>query len=140
MSKSDFIITNDKSKIDIDFVHQYLSKTSYWAKDRSKKDVIKSIENSICFTALDANENQVGFARVATDVVVFAWIMDVFVKEDHKGFGIGKLLIESILKHPTISSVNGIGLKTFDAHGLYEKYGFSIVDDPEIWMFKKMKK
>lgn len=139
MSESSIEITNDKSLVNVEYVHQYLSKTSYWAKGRSKEDVIQSIENSICFSVLDSNKNQIGFARVVTDTVVFAWIMDVFVDKRYQGLGIGKLLIKNMLSHPSLAEVNGIGLKTFDAHGLYKKYGFNIVDDPEIWMFKKIK-
>ena len=73
-------ISTDKHKIDLDFVHQYLSEEAYWSKGRSKEAVARSIANSLCFAVLDVkSKKQIGFARVATDYVVFAWVMDLFV-------------------------------------------------------------
>ncbi len=40
--KKDFIISTDKSKIDIAAVHNYLSKESYWAKNISLDTCNKS--------------------------------------------------------------------------------------------------
>ncbi|WP_223826548.1 GNAT family N-acetyltransferase [Flagellimonas sp. S3867] len=126
--------------MDIPLIHQYLSQQSYWAKGRSVELVEKSIDNSLCFGVFDENENQIAFARIATDFVVFAWLMDVFVKESHKGIGVGKLLMDAIVYHPDLTPVKGIGLRTNDAHNFYRKYGFDSIPDPETWMFKMRSK
>ncbi len=134
-------ITTDKSKINLKYVHEYLSTESYWAKGRSLDSVILSIENSMCFSMfLKERETQIGFARVATDYVVFAWIMDVFIEEKFRGKGYSKLLMNHILEHPELKQVNGFGLRTDDAQGLYNQFGFSGIPEPESWMFKKNKK
>ena len=133
-------ITTDKNRINLEFVHRYLSNTSYWAKGRSLEDVKRSIANSLCFSLFYKTSNsQIGFARVATDYVVFAWIMDVFVTDEFKGKGYGKMLVNQILNHPDLQNVNGFGLRTNDAHGLYRQFGFTKIPDPETWMFKKNK-
>ncbi|MGB5555020.1 MAG: GNAT family N-acetyltransferase [Flavobacteriaceae bacterium] len=124
--------------MDIPFIHNYLSEKSYWAKGRSLYLVEKSIENSLCFGLFNADDKQIGFARIATDYVVFAWLMDVFVAESYRGKGAGKVLLDFIFKHPDIQRVNGIGLRTNDAHALYAKYGFKEMPNPETWMFKKI--
>lgn len=134
-------ITTDKTRINLEFVHNYLSNQSYWAKGRSLEDVQLSIDNSLCFSLLDKKRNvQIGFARVATDYVVFAWLMDVFIDEQFKGKGYGKMLVDSILNYPKLNNVNGFGLRTSDAHGLYGKFGFSEIPEPKTWMYKKMDK
>ncbi|BFP43050.1 GNAT family N-acetyltransferase [Flavobacteriaceae bacterium GF1] len=133
-------ISTDKDRINLEFVHRYLSYTSYWAKGRSLEDVKQSIANSLCFSLFcKASNSQIGFARVATDYVVFAWIMDVFVTDEFKGKGYGKMLVNQILNHPDLQNVNGFGLRTSDAHGLYRQFGFTKIPDPETWMFKKNK-
>lgn len=132
-------IQTDFSVMDVDLIHDYLSNQSYWAKDRTRAEVLKSMENSLCFGAFAEHENQVGFARVATDYAVFAWVMDVFVLPEFQGSGIGKKLMEAVMTHPLLSNVNGIGLRTLDAHELYRKFGFERVPDADNWMFKRTK-
>ena len=128
-----FYISTDKSKLDVDLIHQFLSQQSYWAKGRSIEVVRKSINNSLCFGVFLGNE-QVGFARVVTDYAVFAWIMDVFVLERFRKNGVGKMLLDAIMKHPELTQLQRWGLATEDAHGLYERYGFRIVSRPETFM------
>ncbi|WP_350291806.1 GNAT family N-acetyltransferase [uncultured Croceitalea sp.] len=129
-------ISRNKTMLDIDFIHNYLSMESYWAKGRSREDVVKSIENSICFGVFNEEQSQIGFARVITDGVVFAWIMDVFITDDYRGRGIAKKLIKQVVNVPELKNVNGIGLRTNDAHGLYEKFGFKKIENSETWMLK----
>lgn len=132
-----YTISTNKKDLDIDFIHAYLCHTAYWALGRSKSDVITSIENCWCIGVFDENKKQVGFARVATDYVVFAWIMDVFVTEACRGKGVGKMIVEYIVNHPLMAKVNGIGLRTKDAHGLYEQFDFKKIENPETWMLRK---
>ena len=121
--------------MDVTYIHNYLSHESYWAKGRSRAQVERSIASSLCFGLFDGDK-QLGFARISTDYVVFAWLMDFFIDPEFRGHGLGKLLLESILDHPDLQEVNGIGLRTEDAHGLYKKYGFGEIPKPETWMFK----
>lgn len=130
-------ISTDFDKMDVSFIHKYLVKDSYWAKGRSRELVVKSMRNSICFGVFRSDHKQIGFARVATDFVVFAWLMDVFIDKSYKGKGIGKMLMNYILNYPELLEVKGFGLRTRDAHGLYEKFGFNRIEDPELWMYRK---
>ncbi len=133
---NDYYITTEKSRMDVDLIHKYLTK-SYWAKGRSKSLVLKSMENSICFGIFDKSNNQIGFARVVSDLVVFAWLMDVFILDSYQGKGIGKILLKFIFEYPEFKNVNGIGLRTNDAHALYAQFGFERIPNPETWMLKK---
>ena len=46
---TDFHISTDSFRLDIDMIYNYLSAKSYWAKGRTREKVTKSIENSLCF-------------------------------------------------------------------------------------------
>ena len=122
--------------MDLNFIHSYLCNESYWAKGRSKELVQKSIENSLCF-AVFQGDKQIGFGRVATDYVVFAWLMDLFIDPEYRGQGLAGRLIKEIIEHPDLKQVNGIGLRTEDVHRLYQKYGFEKIKRPETWMLRK---
>ena len=132
MIEPDIHISSDKSLLDFEKVH-FEVKNSYWGSYRSKEQTRKTIENSICYGVYKVNE-QIGFARVLTDEVVFAYIMDVVIFDDYKGQGLGKQLLEYILKDKRLKDVLTISLKTKDAHSFYEKYGFKTVGNSSLWM------
>ena len=138
MTATPVYISTDSSELDVEFIHNYLSKTAYWSKGRSLDDVKTSIANSFCFGVYDEHsKQQIGFARVTTDYVVFAWIMDLFIDAEYRGLGYAKKLVKAILDHKKLKKVNGFGLRTEDAHGLYSQFGFSPITKPATWMFKK---
>jgi GNAT superfamily N-acetyltransferase len=130
--KDDFTITTDKSKMDIDIIHGYLSR-SYWAQDVPRATVQKSIEGSLSFAVFHGS-HQVGFARVITDKATFGYLSDVFILEEYRGKGLSKWLMEIILGHPELQNFRRFLLSTRDAHGLYRQYGFKDLVSPENWM------
>jgi GNAT superfamily N-acetyltransferase len=131
-----FSISTEKSKLNVEAIHDYLSNRSYWAKGRSLESVKKSIDNSMCFGLYDSEDKLLGFARVVSDSVVFAYLMDLFIFEEYQGNGLGKMLVKHIVEHPDLQ-VRLWFLATATAHGLYEKFGFSGLSDPDRFMFKR---
>jgi len=77
-----------------------------------------------------------GFARVITDHVVFVYLMDLFVFDEHQGNGLGTMLVKHIVESPDLQ-VRLWFLGTADAHGFYKKFGFSSLDNPDRFMFKR---
>ena len=122
-------ITTDLERLDIDAIHAYLSR-SFWAEGIPKATVAKSIANSLCFGLFDG-DNQVGFARVVTDRATYAYLCDVYVLETHRGEGLGKWLIETVMAHPDLQGLRRFQLVTRDAHGLYRRHGFDMPLHPE---------
>jgi GNAT superfamily N-acetyltransferase len=134
--KDNFLISTDKSKLDLKAIHHFLSTQSYWAQNRPYEVVEKAVENSMCFGIFDLDK-LAGFARIVTDYTTFAWLCDVFVLPEYRGLGLGKWLVESIMAHPDIKNVRRILLATRDAHELYQHYGsFERLRNPERWMEK----
>lgn len=127
---SNYKISTDKDKLDLIAIHDFLTNRSYWARGRSFETVKRSIENSICFGVYDNTDKLVGFARVLTDSAVFAYIMDVFILENFRKQGLGKQLMDAIMKHPDIQGLQRVMLATNDAHKLYEKFGFVVTEIP----------
>ncbi|EDY80710.1 acetyltransferase, GNAT family [Verrucomicrobiia bacterium DG1235] len=121
-TNGDFTISTDKSRLDLDVIHGFLQ-TSYWGAERTRREIEKTIENSICF-GLFYKERQIGFARLVTDEVVISWLGDVFVIPDFQNKGLGKWLMECVTSHPITKRTKCL-LGTKDAHGLYEKYGWN---------------
>jgi len=126
-------ISTDKSRLDVQLIHNYLCGESYWAKGRPLETVIKSIENSLCF-GVYLDQYQIGFARVVSDFAIFAWVLDVFILEKYRVQGYGKELMNSIVTHESLQNLKRWGLGTADAHGLYAQFGFKSLSKPENMM------
>ena len=125
-TKGSYRISDDKTELDLYFIVPALQQT-YWAGTRSREVIELCILNSLCF-GLYADSRQIGFARVVTDKCTFAWVCDVIVHEDHRGIGLGKWLMECLEAHPDVVDVTQQLLRTRDAHGLYEHFGYVVCD------------
>ena len=131
--QGEYEIDTDKRRLDIAAIHRFLSKESYWAPNRTLEQTLTAIENSLCFGLYKGRE-QVGFARVITDKATFAYIGDVYVLEAHRGQGLSKWLMKTIIEQPDLQGLRRWLLATRDAHGLYEQYGFCVLVHPDRWM------
>ncbi|MFA3783431.1 GNAT family N-acetyltransferase [Melioribacteraceae bacterium 4301-Me] len=131
----EYSITTKKTKFDTWMIYEFLT-NAYWSKGIDFASVKKRIKKSLCF-GLFYKEKQIGFARVITDYVSLAYLADVFVLKEHRGKGLGKLLIKNVLCHPDLVDVKTWMLATKDAHGLYEKFGFKILTESNYYMKKK---
>ncbi len=127
-------VSSDKAKLNVPFLQNFL-KDIYWAAGRTLEEVQITIDASVCF-GIYWNGQQIGFARVITDYVVFAYVMDVFIDENHRGKGYASILMDAMLKEPQLQQVKIWRLATSDAHFLYKKFGFNALAHPEKMMEK----
>jgi GNAT superfamily N-acetyltransferase len=121
----------------MDLIHQTLSTRSYWAESRPRETTERAFANSLGFGLYASDGAQVGWARVITDRATFAYLADVFVLEPHRGRGLSKFLIGTILAHPELQGLRRWTLFTRDAQGLYQQFGFTGLVEPDRAMEKK---
>lgn len=127
-------VSTDKDKLDVPFIQNFL-KDIYWATGRTIDEVQKTIDSSVCF-GIYLDDVQIGFARVITDYVVFAYVMDVFITEEHRGKGYSSVLISAMMEEPSLKEVKIWRLATRDAQFLYDKFGFKALANPDRMMEK----
>ncbi|MBL7712173.1 MAG: GNAT family N-acetyltransferase [Chitinophagaceae bacterium] len=132
---NEVLISTDKSLLDIPFIHQFLSQ-SYWAKGRTMEETLTAIGHSLNFGVYESGR-QIGYARVVTDYVQFAYLMDVFIDESRRGLGYAAQLVSFILDFEALQKVKVWRLATTDAHELYQKFGFTALSRPENMMERK---
>jgi GNAT superfamily N-acetyltransferase len=124
-----YLFSDDKSKLQLKVIHDYLSKESYWAKNIPLELVEQTISGSVCFGIYHTLQ-QVGFARVITDNASFGYLADVFVLEEHRSKGLSKHLMDFILNYKNFKNFRRFMLATRDAHALYAQFGFKPLADP----------
>ena len=129
----DYVISTDPSRLDLSWIHNYLTNDAYWARGISFQVFQKSVENSLCFGVYH-QAAQVGFGRVISDLATFAYLADVFIAEQYRQRGLGKWLVDCILGYPELQDLRRWMLVTKDAHGLYEQRGFSQLKHSESMM------
>jgi GNAT superfamily N-acetyltransferase len=126
-------ISTDLGRLDVGMIYRFLSEESTWAIGIGRDVVERAIDNSLCFGAyLDGR--QVAFARVISDYATFANLVDVFVLPDYRGRGYSKQMMEAVMAHPSLQGLRRFTLATFDAHGLYRRFGFTAPGRPELLM------
>jgi GNAT superfamily N-acetyltransferase len=130
--RGEFLLSTDRDRLDLDVIHGFLT-SSYWAKGIPREIVVRSIQHSLCF-GVYKQAQQVGFARVISDFATYAYIGDVFVLEAFRGRGLGKWMMEAIMRHPKLQGLRRWTLATRDAHPLYAQFGFTPLKQPGNFM------
>ena len=132
VTKDNLTISTDPHRLDLEAVCGFMAR-SYWALNRTRPTIERALRNSLVFGVYEES-CMVAMARIVSDYATFAWLCDVFVREDYRGRGIGKWLMESILAHPELQGLRRWLLATRDAHGLYSQYGYTSLHNIERWM------
>lgn len=127
---SSFQISTARTELDVPLIHRFLSEQSSWAIGIPRTVVERAIENSLCFGGY-VDGRQVAFARVVTDFATFGNLVDMFVVPEHRRRGYASLLMQAVMDHPSLKGLRRFTLATGDAHGLYEKFGFTHPQRPE---------
>lgn len=130
--KANIRIETNVQHLNFSFIYQFLSNT-YWANHRSREVMQLCMDHSFNY-GLFLNDEQIGYARLVSDLGQFAYLMDVFIDEKYRGKGYSKILMDYILKDERLKEVKIWRLATLDAHGLYEHFGFKALASPERMM------
>lgn len=120
-------LDDDVERIDVDAVHAYLT-TAYWALGRTRERVAELVAGAARVVGLYDGDRQIGFCRVASDGERFAWLADVYVLEGYRGRGFGVELVTEAVENGPHAHLEWY-LKTSDAQGLYERFGFGGPDE-----------
>jgi GNAT superfamily N-acetyltransferase len=135
--RGEFVVSTDPSLLDVPAIHRWLSEESYWTRGVPLDVVRRGIEHSLNFGLYaEGGARQAGLARIITDYATFAYVCDVFVLDEFRGRGLGVWLMECVAAHPQLQGLRRWMLGTKDAHGLYEKTGFTALALPDRWMEK----
>src|SRR3954452_18230426 len=127
------VLSDEVSRLDIDRIHAWLSE-AYWANDRDRATIERSIAHSYSLGVYAPSGEQVPLSRATTDYATFAWLGDVVVDADWRGRGIGTWLVGEMVRELRSRGVPRFALGTRDAHGVYERVGFTSLRVPNIWM------
>jgi ribosomal protein S18 acetylase RimI-like enzyme len=118
-----FELDDDRDRVDVAAVHDFLANHSYWARGRPRDVVERLVRDATRVVGLYSGEEQVGFARVVSDGEVFAYLADVYVLPAHRGRGLGLEVVREAVEGGPHRELRWV-LGTADAHDFYARLGF----------------
>ncbi len=134
MPEFSYVLKSGFSEMDFGQVTRML-KNAWWSVGIKEEEVVKGAQNSALVVGAFTQEGlQIGYARIISDKTRFAYILDVYVDENHRRKQIGQNMVKYILNHPELKDVYQWTLITPDAHGVYSKVGFQPLSNPTHWM------
>lgn len=102
--------------------------SAWWTADRTEGDVARMLAASdLVFAVIYRSADQlVGFARVLTDEVYLAVVLDVIVAPEFRGIGLGAVLLDAIVGHPRLAGVRNVELVCQpELVSFYRRWGFT---------------
>ena len=104
-----------------------LFQEEWWTQGRTLAETSAMLRHSDeVFALMDNGEMLAGFARVITDYVFKALVLDIIIADAHRGRGLGRVLIQAVMDHPALAGVNHFELYCLpEMMPLYEKWGFT---------------
>ncbi|KAJ4346220.1 hypothetical protein N0V95_005586 [Ascochyta clinopodiicola] len=99
VGSQEFLISTAKDVLPHSFVQEaYSDKAMFWAKPISAEHLSTMLANSCTLAVYRVEESgsqtPVGMARMVTDFVTLAYLTDVYLKDDTRGLGLGKWMIQ----------------------------------------------
>lgn len=131
--KEEYHICTNPEQLQVEVIHHFLSTQSYWSLNIPLEKVKKAIQHSLNF-GVYFQQQQVGYARIISDYTAIAYLGDVFILPEHRGKGLSKWLMQTIMEYPDLQGLRRWILLTQDAHNLYKQFGWKEIAIPERWM------
>jgi GNAT superfamily N-acetyltransferase len=122
-------LDDDRQRIDRAAVHAFLT-GSYWAEGRTRTVNDELVERAERVVGLYApGGEQVGYCRAVSDGHTVAYLADVYVLDAHRGHGLGRALVGSMVDDGPLAGIRKWILHTRDMHPLYRQVGFGPPDE-----------
>lgn len=100
-----YLVSTNPSLLSISSLSSAFSEDwMYWAKPLPEAETQQMVDGSLCFglyraKGTDIVSPQIGFARIITDYVTFAYLTDVYVLPETRKTGLGSWLIGCVKEY-----------------------------------------
>jgi N-acetylglutamate synthase-like GNAT family acetyltransferase len=118
-------------------LQQLLQKNTSWGEGRSISDLRLMLRHSAAVVSVWQKRELIGFGRATSDFIYRAVLWDVVVVKSFQGMGVGKTIVQKLLRHHALNKVEKIYLMTTYQRGFYEQMGFEHQSSQELMLFKK---
>ena len=110
---------------------------SFWASGRQPAQLRTMLAASTVVVTAWQADRLVGFGRATSDGVFRATLWDVVVATDQQGVGIGRQLVDQLLRSGPLREVERVYLMTTQSSGFYQQLGFRLVTSQNLLLKKR---
>ena len=128
-----FVLSDDPERLDMDWVLDHLTQM-YWFKGEPRARIRQAIEGAHPYGLYAPDGSPAGFFSVLSDGVYNARLSNLFIMKAHRGRGLGRWIMSTLLFESRFSYVRNWQLSTDDMHDLYERFGFRIAEKTDTFM------
>lgn len=108
-------------------LQRLFQKHAFWANNRKLPELRRMLAGSTSVVTLWRGKRLVGFGRATSDGVHRAVLWDVVVAGDLQGRGLGRQVVQALLKSAPLRNAERIYLMTTNSAGFYKQIGFDEV-------------
>ena len=108
-------------------LQKLLENNTFWAKNRTIKDLKKCLANSDVIVSLWVGNEIVGFGRALTDGIYRGVLWDIVIDQNYQGKGFGKLIVKNLLSSKKIKNTKKLYLMTTNKKLFYSQLDFKEV-------------
>jgi GNAT superfamily N-acetyltransferase len=127
-SNGEYDIDDEQARLDMDRIVGWLAE-SYWARHTPVDMVRRSWDNAGVVLGLFRGDELIGCARALTDFARTAYLSDVYVMPEHRGHGLGRWLVQTMIEHPAIPAVRWMLHTRSDTTQFYRQFGFEVIGE-----------
>ena len=128
-TNGDYELDDERARLDMDRIISWLAE-SYWARSQPEAAVRRSWDAAGVTLGLYHGDEMIGCARAITDFTRFAYLSDVYVEPSHRGHGLGRWLVQTMLDHPDIGRVRWVLHTRGRTAHFYQQFRFETVGEP----------
>ena len=108
-------------------LQKLLENNTFWAKNRTIKDLKICLANSDVIVSLWVRDEIVGFGRALTDGIYRGVLWDIVIDQNHQGKGFGTLILKNLLSSKKIKNTKKLYLMTTNKKLFYYQLDFKEV-------------
>ncbi len=131
------VISDDLGRFDMGAFCEFIESEAGGVRERSPEATAVAVARSVVLGLYEPEGAMVGAVRVVSDWVTFGWLCDLYVREDHRGLGLGQALVSAACEHPALAEVERVVLAAPDGHELFHPLGFDVPVDPYQWLERR---
>ena len=113
-------------------LQKLLENNTFWAKNRTIKDIKKCLANSDVIVSLWLGDEIVGFGRALTDGIYRGVLWDIVIDQNHQGKGFGTLIVKNLLSSKKIKNTKKLYLMTTNKKLFYSQLDFKEVTSQDL--------
>ena len=128
-----FVLSDDPERLDMEWVLDHLTQM-YWFKGEPRARIRRAIEGAHPYGLYAPDGSPAGFLSILSDGVYNARLSNLFIMKAHRGRGLGRWIMSTLLFESRFCDVHNWQLSTDDMHDLYERFGFRIAEKTDTFM------